>query len=76
MPRYVYGCSHPDHPRADVVHGFNEEPELRCATCGAVQHRIPQPFLWAWHPSHALLETMDRRFGEWKAKEKRRRASR
>lgn len=74
MPLYEYGCENPEHKRVEVAHGYHDNPDLWCSECGAKMHRVPQAFTWAWHPSHALFETFDRRFGEWKAKEKRRRA--
>ena len=43
MPDYVYGCdADRTHPRVEVTHRMDEDPEIRCA-CGAKMHRVPQP---------------------------------
>jgi hypothetical protein len=68
--QYVYGCDDKEHPRVAVVHGMKENPTLTCSVCGKVMHRIPQPFTWGWHPSVKLIEHMDRRYTEWRTKQK------
>jgi hypothetical protein len=68
--RYVYGCKDREHPRVDVVHGMTEDPDIWCAVCGEKMHRIPQSFTWGWHPSIGLIEHFDRRYTEWRTKQK------
>lgn len=42
---YVYGCPrNKRHPRQAVTHGMNESPVIKCAKCGSIMQRIPQPF--------------------------------
>jgi hypothetical protein len=70
MPVYVYGCGAPDHEREEVVHGFHDNPEIVCKTCGEAAHRIPQPLrAWYRNPGEVLLEYMDNKYIEWRKKQ-------
>ena len=60
MPTYVYGCPEDrDHPQQEIVHGMNANPTVKCAECGAVMHRVPQPFRWSMNAGELLTEWMD-----------------
>jgi len=59
MPTYVYGCPvDNDHPRQEIVHGMNADPVVKCEECGAVMHRVPQPFRWSMNAGELLTEWM------------------
>lgn len=76
MARYVYGCAEKDHPRREVEHGMQENPVIRCAVCGGVMRRIPQGFRWGYAPADVWNDHVNREFGKWRQKEKKRRALR
>lgn len=74
MPLYNYGCKNKDHPRVELAHSWDDIGiEVFCSVCGQPMHRIPQAFTWSWHPSHALLDTMERKYTTWRTKELKKR---
>lgn len=73
---YVYGCEERDHPRVEARHGMKENPTVTCGVCGKVMRRIPQPVRWGYAPGDVWAEHVDREFGRWRQKEKRKRALR
>lgn len=69
--KYVYGCNKKEHPRIDVEHRINENPELRCVVCGELLHRIPQRFLWGADPLFIVREWSERNWSKKLRKEPR-----
>jgi hypothetical protein len=60
MPKYVYGCTHKNHPRVEVEHSINYSYLERCAVCGGILHRIPQRFQFGVSPL-SLIQAWDER---------------
>lgn len=71
MPTYVYGCSHREHTRIEVVHGMIEDPVIVCNTCGETMHRVPQAARHYNNPLDTLAAHMDKRYREWRLRRKK-----
>lgn len=70
MPTYEYGCK--GGHRVQMVHGFGDNPDVRCSICKEPMHRIPQLFRWYKNPGMVLLDHMDDKYREYRGKVKRR----
>ena len=57
--KYVYACEDARHPRSEIAHSIEEEPQIVCGVCGAEMHRVPQSFRWYRNPGQVLLEKLD-----------------
>ena len=64
--RYVYAC--PSDHRMETEHPMNEDPEVICAKCGSIMHRVPQPFTFYTSPFEVLTDRMTDEFGAWRHK--------
>ena len=62
MAKYIYGCTHKQHPRIEVEHGINEPYLARCKVCGNYLHRIPQPFLFGLSPITLIRDWSERQW--------------
>lgn len=73
MPTYVYQC--PAHPttehRKEVVHSVNDQLAVLCDECQGVMHRIPQPFRWYMDPRAVLVDYMDGKYRDYRARKKK-----
>ncbi len=52
MPEYLYGCE--EKHRQEETHGMLENPQIVCAKCGKLMHRVPQvtAVIWGGLPPH------------------------
>jgi hypothetical protein len=64
MPKYVYGCTHKDHPRDEVEHSMDYVYLGRCEVCGEYQHKIPQPFQYGFSPVEILRDWSERNWSK------------
>ena len=64
MPKYVYGCTHKDHPRVEEEHSMNYVYLGRCEVCGGYLHKIPQPFQWGVSPLSLLQAWSERNWAK------------
>lgn len=69
--RYVYGCQDPTHPRREVVHAMNDNPEVRCPICRTAMHRIPQRVRFYMNPTDVLLNEYDAKYRAFRARKAR-----
>lgn len=66
MPLYVYSCK--ARHRYLVVHGMNEAVEIHCGECAEQMQRVPQTFRWGRNAGQVLLDYMEERWRESKAR--------
>ena len=70
MPLYIYGCDNKEHPRKEVVHGMNENPDIRCDVCGGKMHRIPSGGRFYINPESIIVDYLDENYRRYRARKK------
>lgn len=63
MRIYVYGCANHEHPRVEVSHKMDENPDIYCRVCNSRMHRVPQlPAAIGFNSQEILVSWMEENY--------------